>query len=94
MELRIKLDEKLTEKFKVVKEHLGVKADKSVLTFLIGKEYDIIQESRYRKLYVENETYDKAEKEAEARGVTVDLFVTELVEKQLKKTEEGVKHGN
>ena len=94
MELRTSLDEKLTEKFLVVKEHLGVKANNSVLAFVIGKEYDRIQDSRYRRLYVENETYERAEKEAEAQGVTVDIYVTELVEKTLKKTEEGEKHGN
>jgi hypothetical protein len=94
MELRTKLDEKLTEKFRVVKEHIGLKANKNVMAFLIYQAYNKIRETRYRKLFMEPETYDRAEKNAATQGVTVDIYVTELVEKKLKEGEEGVKHGN
>jgi len=91
MELKTTLDEKLTEKFMVVKENIGMTDNKSVLAFLISKAYDKIQDTKYRKLFVSIEVYDMAEKEADAQGVTVDIFVMELVEEQLKKAKEGVK---
>lgn len=87
MELKTTLDEKMTEKFMVVKEHLGVKDNKTVLAFLIGKEYRKIMETRYCKLYLEPATYDKAEKKAETQGQTVDIFVQELIEDQIRKSE-------
>lgn len=93
MELKTTLDKKMTERFLVVKENTGMKDDKSVLVFLISKAYDQIQETKYHKIFVAQETYDMAEKEAEAQGVTVDIYVSELVEEQLKKAKEGVKHG-
>jgi hypothetical protein len=93
MELKTTLDEKMTEKFLVVKENIGVKDDKSVLGFLISKAYDKIQDTRYQKLWISNEVYGMAEKEAAAQNVTVDIYVTELVEKKLKELKEAEKHG-
>jgi hypothetical protein len=86
MELRTALDEQMTERFRVVKEHTGMKDDKNVLAFLISQAYDRIRETRCRKLFVANETYELLEKEAEAQGVTVDIYVQELIEKLLDKT--------
>lgn len=84
MELRTKLDEELTERFKVVKEHVGMKANKNVLAFLISNAYDKIQETRYRRLFVDPETYAMVEKKAAAQGVTVEIYVQELIENKIK----------
>lgn len=92
MELRTTLNERMTEKFMVVKEHTCMKANNNVLAFLISEAYDKIQDTKYRKLFVTNETYERLEKEAEAQGMTVDLYVTELTERALKEAKEGVKH--
>jgi len=91
IELKATLDEKMTERFMVVKENIGMKSDKNVLAFLITEAYEKIQDTKYQKLFISNEVYGMAEKEAEVKGVTVDIFVTELVEEQLKKAKEGVK---
>jgi hypothetical protein len=85
MELKTTLDKKTTEKFMVVKEQTGMKDDKSVLAFLISEAYHKIQDTRCRKLYVTPETYDLAEKKATAQGQTVDIYVQELIEDQIRK---------
>jgi hypothetical protein len=94
MELRTKLNEEMTERFRVVKEHIGVKANKNVLAFLISSAYDKIRETRYRKVFVAPETYDMVEKKATAQGQTVDIYVQESMDDIIRKSEEGVKHGN
>jgi hypothetical protein len=88
MELRTNLNAELTERFKVVKEHTGMKDDKNVLAFLISQAYDKIQETRCRRLFVDPATYERAEKKATAQGQTVDIFVQELIEEQISKAKE------
>lgn len=92
MELKAVLDAELTERFLVVKEHTGMENDKSVLAFLISKEYDKIQESRHRRLFIRNEVYDVLEKKAAAQGQSVDIFVQELIDDEIRKSEESGKH--
>jgi hypothetical protein len=87
MELKMNLNEQLADRFMTIKEHTGMKDDKNVLAYLISKEYDKIQETRFRKVFVGPETYERLEKKATARGETVDIYVQELVENQLKKSE-------
>lgn len=89
MELKTTLDEKLTEKFKAVKEHEGVNSDKEVLRLLIGREYGRLQRRKYRKVFIGKETYAQAEKEAEARGQSVDDYVQELTLEMLRKAREA-----
>jgi hypothetical protein len=92
MKLKAELDTQLTERFLVVKEHTGMKNDKNVLAFLISKEYRKIQASRYRYVFVANATYDAVEKKATAQGQSVEIFVQELIDAEIKKSEEGEKH--
>jgi hypothetical protein len=80
IELRATLNEKLSERFLVVKEHTGMNSNKNVLAFLISDAYDKIQGSRCRKVFVRNEMYEKLEKKAAAQGQSVDIFVQELIE--------------
>lgn len=94
MELKTTLDEKMTEKFRVVKEHTGMKSDKSVLGLLISQEYSRIQRRKYRRVFIQNEAYDLFEKEAEAQGQSVDEYVQELTEEHFRKVKEGVKDGS
>ena len=93
-ELKIQMDEVLNERFLVVKEHLGVNNDKSVMAFLISKAYDKIQGSKCHKLFIRTEIYDRLEKKAAAQGQSVDIFVQELIEDEIRKAEEGAKHAN
>jgi hypothetical protein len=94
MELKTTLNEEMTKRFQTVKKRTGIKDDKNVLGFLISEEYDRILMANHRKLLVANETYALLEKEAEARGQTVDEYIEELIEKQIKKTEEGASHAD
>lgn len=94
MELKTTLNEKLTEKFLVVKENTCMKDDKSVLAFLISQAYEKVQETKCHKIFVAQEVYDILERKAEAEGLSVEVYVSELVEDQLKKAKERVKHGN
>jgi hypothetical protein len=94
MKLNITLDEELTRRYETVKEHTDLNNDKSVLAFLISKEYNRIQRAKYHRLFLPKETYDLAEEAARARGQTIDEYVDELTEAMLKEAKEGVKHGN
>jgi hypothetical protein len=94
MELKTTLNEEMTKRYQTVKKHIGLKNDKNVLDFLITEEYGRILMANHRKLFVANKTYVLVEKAAEARGVSIDKFVEELIEEQIKKAEEGVKHGD
>jgi hypothetical protein len=89
MELKTTLDENLTEKFKAVKEHMGVNSNQSVLAVLISTEYSRIQARKYRKVFIGKEVYAEAKKMAEARGKTVDMYVKELTEDMLRKAREA-----
>ena len=86
MELR--MNEKVTEQFRVVKENSGVNSDKSVIGLLISREYHRIQSSKKRKVFIPNEDYTLIEKAATARGKTVDQYVQELTEKHFRKVKE------
>ena len=89
MELKTTLDEKLTEKFRTVKEHAGVNSDQSVIALLISREYDRIQRSKLHKVFLPKETVEMAEKAAEARGQTLYEYVEELALDMIKKEKEG-----
>lgn len=87
--MELKMDEELTEKFKAVKEHMGVNSNQSVLAVLISTEYSRIQVRKYRKVFIGKEVYAEAKKAAEARGKTVDTYVKELTEDMLRKAREA-----
>lgn len=92
--MELKMNEKVTEQFRAVKEHAGVNDDKSVIALLISKEYDRIQRSKLHKVFLPKETYEKAEKAAKARNQTLYEYIEELSLNMIKKAEEGVKDGN
>ena len=94
MELKTTLNEEMTKRFQTIKKHTGMKDDKSILAFLISEEYGRIVYVTYRKLPVANKTYALLEKAADARGLTVNKYAEELLENEIKKAEEGAKHGN
>jgi hypothetical protein len=94
MELKTKLDEKATREYEAVKEHTGMHDDKNVIGFLIAKEYSRIQRAKRHKVFLPNETYNLAEKAAEARGQTIHEYIDEVTEQLLKNAKEGEKHGN
>jgi hypothetical protein len=50
MKLSATLDEENSKRFQEVKKHFGLKANRSVVELLIGKEYDRIQDSKTHKL--------------------------------------------
>jgi hypothetical protein len=86
--MELKMDEELTEKFKVVKENMGVNSNQSVIALLVSAEFDRIEARKYRKVFIGKETYAEAKKMAEARGKTVDMYVKELTEDMLRKARE------
>jgi SRSO17 transposase len=90
--MELKMNEKATEQFKVVKENMGVNSDQSVIGLLISKEYHRIQRSKLHKVFLPKETYEKAEKAAEIRNQTLYEYVEELALDMIKKAEEGVQH--
>lgn len=92
--MELKMNEKVTEQFRVVKEHSGVNDDKSVIALLISKEYHRIERLKLHKVFLPNEVYDLVEKATEARGQTIDEYIQEVTEDLLKNTKEGVKHGS
>jgi hypothetical protein len=94
MELKTTLNEEMTKRYKTVKEHTSLIDDKSVVAFLISKEYHRIQMLRYHRVFLPKETYDRAEKAAEARGQTIDEYIDEVTEELLKDGKEAVKHGD
>jgi hypothetical protein len=94
MELKTTLDMELTRRYEAVKEHTHMLNDKSVLGFLISKEYNRIQRAKRHKVFLPKKTYDLAEKAAKARGQTIDEYVEELTEEMIKNAEEAEKHGN
>ena len=93
-EFRVNLTGELVERFLVIKEHMGVNNDQSVLALLIREAYDKLQELRYRKVFIQSDKYELIEKEAAAQGKGVDVYVWELVDAEIKKSKEGVKHAN
>jgi predicted DNA-binding protein len=88
--MELKMDEELTEKFKVVKEHAGVNDDKSVIALLISKEYHRIERLKLHKVFLPNEVYDLVEKATEARGQTIDEYIQEVTEDLLNKVKTKV----
>lgn len=94
MKLGTTLNEEMTKRYETVKEHIGAKNNHTVLAGLISEEYSRIQNAKYHRLFLPKETYDAAEKAAEARGQTIDEYIGELTEKMLKNAEEAAKHGN
>lgn len=94
MKLNLTLDEEGTRRFQAVKEHIGVKANRNVMAFLIYKEYRRLQSSNSHKLFLGKDTYAMAEKTAEAKGESIEQFVECLIESEIKKAKEGEKHEN
>jgi hypothetical protein len=90
--MELKMNEKVTEQFRVVKENSGVNSDKSVIALLISREYDRIQRSKLHKVFLPKETYEKAEKAAKIRNQTLYEYIEELSLDMIKKAEEGVQH--
>ena len=90
--MELKMNEKVTEQFKVVKEHAGVNDDKSVIALLINREYDRIQRSKLHKVFLPKETYEMAEKAAKSRNQTLYEYIEELTLRMIEETKEGVKH--
>jgi hypothetical protein len=91
MKLNITLDEKASKAFQEIKQHLGVKTNPSVIGILISREEDRILSSRRHKVFLPNETYDRAEKAAEARGQTIHEYIDEITSDLLKQTPEALK---
>jgi hypothetical protein len=92
--MELKMDEKLTEKFKAVKEKFGVNNDQSVIALLISTEYSRIQNRKLRKVFLPKETVELAEKAAKIRNQTLYEYIEELSLDMIKKAEEGVKHAS
>jgi hypothetical protein len=88
MELKTTLNEEMAKRYQVVKESTCMPSDNSVLAFLISKEYNRIQERKYRKVFIPNEDYDLIEKAAKAQGQTVDEYIEELTLDMLRKAKE------
>ena len=88
MKLNVTLNEKLSKRFETIKEHLGIISNQSVLAFLIAEEYRRLQKKQTRRVFIPNEDYDLIEKAATAQGKTVDEYVQELTESQLRKEKE------
>lgn len=93
MELKTTLNEEMTKRYETVKKHTGMKDDNSVLGFLISREYSRIQRAKYHKVFLPKQTYDLAEKAANARGQTLYEYIDEVTEELLKNPKEGMKHG-
>jgi len=91
MKLSVALDEEETKRFQEIKEHFGVKANRSVIELLISHERDRIWRSRMRKVFLPKETYAKVEKAAEKRGQTIYEYVDEITSDLLKQTPEELK---
>jgi len=79
------IEGKLRDRFLAIKEHTGMKSNKNVLAFLISDAYDKIQDSKCRKIFVANETYELIEKKAAVQGQSVDVFVAELIGRETRK---------
>ncbi len=88
MKVSTTLNNEMAKRFQAVKEHIGAKANNNVLKLLISKEYDRIQETKTRRVFLPNETYDVLEKIAESRNQTVDEYVQEITDNLLKKEKE------
>jgi hypothetical protein len=97
MKLNITLDDENSKRFQAVKEHIGVNSDLSVCQYVISREYNRIQRSKVRKVFLPNEVYDLMEEAAKIRGQTIDEYVQEITEDLLKEHKakmEATKHGN
>ncbi|MGA2308854.1 MAG: hypothetical protein ABSG57_04805 [Candidatus Bathyarchaeia archaeon] len=92
MNLYLTLDEEGTKRFQAVKKHTGMKANKNVMAYLIYKEYRRTQTGH--RLFLGSESYAMVEKAAEAKGESIEEFVENLIESEIKKAEEGEKHEN
>jgi hypothetical protein len=84
MKLNVTLNEEQTKLFQTIKEHLGVVSSRSVVTWLIGKEYQRIERTKVRKVFLPNEVYRLVEQAAEKRGQTIYEYVQEITEDLLK----------
>jgi hypothetical protein len=91
MKLNATLDEENSKRFQEVKEYSCLKANVSVMSLLISKEYNRIQRSKMRKVFLPKETYVKVEKAAEKRGQTIYEYVDEITSDLLKQAPEGLK---
>jgi len=91
MELKTTLNEEMTKRYQAVKEHSGMNSDKEILNVLISREYSRIQRSKLHKVFLPRETYEMAEKAAEARNQTLYEYVEELALDMIKKAKEGEK---
>ena len=89
MELETKLNEEMTKRFQAVKEHSCMNSDKEVLNVLISREYSRIQRSKLHKVFLPKETYDLAEKAAEARNQTLDEYIEELTLRMIENAKKG-----
>jgi hypothetical protein len=87
--MELKMDEELTEKFKAVKENMGVNSNYSVIALLISTEYSRIQNRKLRKVFLPKETLELAEKAAEARNQTLDEYIEELTLRMIENAKKG-----
>jgi len=109
MKLNVTLDEETSKAFEDVKKHMGVNNNRSVIGLMISHEEDKILRASRRRVFLLNETYDKAEKAAKALNLTIDEYVDSVTEQLLKNAnedidsvakqvvknaKEGVQHGN
>jgi len=90
--MELKMNEKTTEQFKAIKEHAGMNSDKEVLAVLISREYHRIERLKLHRVFLPKETYELAEKAAEARNQTLDEYIEELALNLIKKEKEGDEH--
>jgi hypothetical protein len=89
IELKTTLDENLTEKFKAVKEHMGVNSNQSVIGLLVSTEFDRIQNRKLRKVFLPKETLELAEKAAKIRNQTLDEYIEELTLRMIENAKKG-----
>ena len=87
--MELKMNEKVTEQFRVVKEHSGVNDDKSVIALLISKEYHRIERLKLHKVFLPKETVELAEKAAEARNQTLYEYIEELALRMIENAKKG-----
>ena len=86
--MELKMNEKVTEQFRVVKENSGVNNDQSVIGLLISKEYHRIERLKLHKVFMPKEIYALVEKTAEAQNLTVDEYIAELTDEIVRKAKE------
>ena len=89
MELKTTLNEEMTKRFQTVKEHSGMNSDTEVLNVLISREFSRIERLKLHRVFLPKETYEMAEKAAEARNQTLYEYVEELALDMIKKAKEA-----